>query len=136
MSSKDGVGQVIKAFVAVVALIALTGRFRVIKATLDDVFGLSRGTHGAVGPAQLTNRLITLHIVDEILDVDLHDWTPVRNRGTRCRQCTRSSHPTTLESNMSVSRRCGPDGLSGAWEPAAGEEVVRLHIDGLALQPP
>jgi len=38
MSSKDGVGQVIKTFVAVVALIALTGRFRVIKATLDDVF--------------------------------------------------------------------------------------------------
>src|SRR5262249_25255619 len=51
MASKDGVGQVIKAFGAVVALIALTGRFRVIKATPDDVFGLTRGTHNAVGPA-------------------------------------------------------------------------------------
>ena len=68
MPSKDGVGQVIKAFGAVVALIALTGRFRVITATLDDVFGLTRGTHATVGPAQFTNRLITLHIVDEMLN--------------------------------------------------------------------
>src|SRR6266446_4673771 len=81
MSSKDGVGQVIKAFVAVVALIALTGRFRVIKATLGDVFGLTRGTLHAIRPAQLTNRLITLHIIDKIRDVNLHGWTPVRDRG-------------------------------------------------------
>src|SRR2546428_13969026 len=86
MSSKDGVGQVIKAFGAVVAFIALTGRFRVIKATLDDVFGLTRGTHDAGGPAQLTNRLITLHIVDEIRDVELHGLTPVRDRGMGIRQ--------------------------------------------------
>src|SRR5262252_3549056 len=66
MSRKDGVGQVIKALGTVVALIALTGRFRVIKATPDDVFGLTRGTLNAVGPAQLTNRLITLHLVDKI----------------------------------------------------------------------
>src|SRR5215472_14773870 len=104
MASKDGVGQVIKAFGAVVALIALTGRFRVIKATLDDVFGLTRGTRNAVGPAQLTDRLITLDIVDETLDVDLHGWTPVRDRGMGWRQYTPSSHATTLESNMSA---CG-----------------------------
>src|SRR4029453_2162464 len=67
MSSKDGIGQVIKAFVAVVALIALTGRFPVIKTPLEDVCGLTRGTHAAVGTAQLTNRLITLDIIDEIL---------------------------------------------------------------------
>jgi hypothetical protein len=103
MSSKDGVGQVIKTFVAVVALLALTGRFRVIKATLDDVFGLTRGTRNAVGPAQLTNRLITLDIIDEILDVDLHGWTPVRARGMGCRQYTPSSNATTLESKKSVS---------------------------------
>src|SRR2546422_3459882 len=102
MSSKDGVGQVIKAFVAVVALIALTGRFRVITATLDGVFGLTRGTHAAVGPAQFTNRLITLHLVDEILDVDLHGGTPVRDRGMGCRQYTPASHATTLESKKSV----------------------------------
>ena len=102
MSSKDGVGQVIKAFGAVVALIALTGRFRVIKATLDDVFGLTRGTRDAIGPAQLTNRLITLHIIDETLDVDLHGWTPVRDRGLRGRQYTPPSNATTPESNKSV----------------------------------
>src|SRR5467141_1683178 len=102
MSSKDGVGQVIKACVTVVALRALTGRFRVINATLDDVFGLPRGTPDAVGPAQLTNRLRTLDIIDEILDVDLHGWTPVRARGMGCRQYTPSSHATTLESKKSA----------------------------------
>src|SRR5712691_8130234 len=102
MSCKNGVGQVIKACVTVGTRIALTGRLRVIKATLDDVFGLTRGTHDAVGPAQLTNRLITLDIIDEILDVDLHGWTPVRARGRGCRQYTPSSNATTLESKKSV----------------------------------
>ena len=105
MASKDGVGQVIKAFGAVVTRIALTGWFRIITATLDDVFGLTRGTRDAIGSAQLTNRLITLHLVDEILDVDLHGRTPVRDRGMGCRQYTSSSHATTLESNMSVVAR-------------------------------
>ena len=41
MSGKDGVGQIIKACVTVVTLIALTGGFRVIKAALDDLFGLA-----------------------------------------------------------------------------------------------
>ena len=72
MSSKNGVGQIIKAFVTVVTLIALTSRFCVIKATLADMFRLTRGALNAIGPAQLANGLITLHIVDEILDVDLH----------------------------------------------------------------
>src|SRR5262249_29377027 len=84
------------------------GRFRVITATLDGVFGLTRGTHDAVGPAQFTNRLITLHIVDEILDVDLHGWTPVRDRGMGCRQYTPSSHATTLESKKSVQHYMSP----------------------------
>src|SRR6266446_5665221 len=102
MSGKDGVSQIIKACVTVMTLIALTGRFRVITATLDDVFGLTRGTLDAIGPAQLTNSLITLHIIDEMLDVDLHGWTPVRDRGIGWRQYTPSSNATTLESNMSV----------------------------------
>jgi hypothetical protein len=53
-------------------LIALTGRFRIITATLDDLFRLTRGAHNAVGPAQLADGLITLHIIDEILNVNLH----------------------------------------------------------------
>jgi len=36
MAGKDGVGQIIKALITVVTLIALTSRFCVIKATLDD----------------------------------------------------------------------------------------------------
>jgi hypothetical protein len=51
MSRKDGVSQIIKALVTVVTLVALTGGFRVITATLDDVFGLTRGAGDAVWPA-------------------------------------------------------------------------------------
>ena len=81
MAGKDGVSQIIKTFVTVVALIALTVEFRVIKAALDDLFGFTRGAVHAVCPAQFTDGLITLRIIDEILDVDLHAWTPVRDRG-------------------------------------------------------
>src|SRR5215470_3449337 len=72
MSGKDGVGQIIKAFVTVVTLIALTGRLRVIKAALDDLVGLTRWAGDTIWPAQLTDGLITLDIIDEILDIDLH----------------------------------------------------------------
>src|SRR5215813_12938668 len=102
MSSKDGVGQVVKAFVTVVTLIALTGRFHVIKAVFDHLLRLTRGTLDAIRPAQLTNRPITLHIIDEIRDGNLHGWTPIRDRGMGWRQYTPSSHATPLESNMSV----------------------------------
>src|SRR5215813_9623340 len=105
MSRKQGVGQIIKASVTVVTRIALTGGFRVIKATLDDLYRLTRGARHAVGPAQLADRLITLHIIDEMLNVDLHGWTPVRDRGMRCRQFTPSAHATTLESNKSIGRK-------------------------------
>jgi hypothetical protein len=81
MSGKDGVSQIIKAFVTVVTLIALTVGFRVIKAALDDLFGFTRGAVHAVWPAQFADGLITLRIIDEILDVDLHGGTPVRDRG-------------------------------------------------------
>src|SRR2546428_9596716 len=101
MSGKDGVSQIIKAFVTVVTLVAVTGRLRVIKAALDDLFGLTRWAGDTIWPAQLTDGLITLSIIDEILDVDLHGWTPVRDRGMRCRQYTPSSNSTTPGSNKS-----------------------------------
>jgi len=63
---------------------------------------LTRGTPDAIGPAQLTNGLITLHVIDEILEINLHVWTPVRDGGIRYRQYTPSSNATTLESSMSV----------------------------------
>src|SRR5262245_10383429 len=102
MSGKNSVGQIIKARVTVVTLIALTGGFRVIKATLDDLLGLTRRTGNAVWPAQLADGLITLGIIDQILDIDRHSWTPIRARDIGYRQFTRSSNSTTLESNMSA----------------------------------
>lgn len=102
MSSKNGVSQIIKMFVAVVTLITLTGRFGIIKAALDHMRRLTKRTLDAIGPAQLANGLITLRIIDEILDVDLHAWTPVRDREMRWRQYTPSSNATTLESKKSV----------------------------------
>lgn len=104
MSGKNGVSQVIKTFVAVMALIALTIGFGVIKATLDDVFGFARGALYTVWPTQVADSLITLGIIDEILDVDWHAWTPVRDGGMGWRQYTPSSNSTTLESNKSVRR--------------------------------
>src|SRR5712691_8620735 len=100
MSSKNGVGQIIKALVTVVTLIALTGQCRVIKAALHDLLGLTRGTRDAVWPAQCAYGLITLHIIDQILNIDLQRWTPVRVWDMGCPQCTPSSNSTTLESNM------------------------------------
>jgi len=50
---------------------------------------------------QLTDRLITLNLIDQILDVDLHRWTPVRAWDMEGYQYTTSSHSTTLESNKS-----------------------------------
>jgi hypothetical protein len=85
-----------------VALIALTGRFGVIKAAFDHMWRLTRRTLDAIRPSQLTNGLITLHIIDKILDVDLHTGTPVRDGGIAWCQYTPSSNATTLESNMSV----------------------------------
>src|SRR5262249_9050032 len=127
---KDGVGQVIKAFVTVGTLIALTGRFRVIKAALDHLLRLTRGTLDAIRPAQLTNRPITLHIIDEIRDVDLHGWTPVRDRGIGWRQYTPSSHATTLESKKSDQRTgcefCAAQTLL-AWAKVEGNSYRRAQ---------
>jgi len=51
MSRKDGVGQIIKALVTVVTLVALTGGLRIIKAALDDLCGLARGAGDTIWPA-------------------------------------------------------------------------------------
>ena len=66
MSGKDGSGQILKACMTVVTLVALTGRFRVITAALDDLCGRARGACDAVWPAQCTDGLITLDIIDEV----------------------------------------------------------------------
>ena len=104
MARTDGVGQIIKASVTVVTLVALTGGFRVIKTTLDDLFGLTRGAGDTVRPASFAYGLITLNLIDQILDVDLHRWTPVRGWNMGSHQYTTSSNSTTLESNKSGQR--------------------------------
>ena len=68
MSRKNGVGQIIKAFVTVGTLIALTSGFRVIKTALDNLCGRTRWARNAVWPAQLAYGLIALNIIDQILD--------------------------------------------------------------------
>jgi hypothetical protein len=109
MARKNGVGQIIKAGIAVVALIALACRFRVIEAALDGLGGLTRWTRNAVWPAQLAYGLIVLHIINETLDIDLHHWAPVRGWELRCHQYRTSSHATTLESNKSVKSKLSLD---------------------------
>src|SRR5262249_19881179 len=120
MARKNGVGQIIKAGIAVVALIALTCRFRVINAALDDLGGLTRWTCNAVWPAQLADGLIALHIINETLDIDLHHWAPVRGWELRCHQYRTSSHSTTLESNKSVVGMCS---IPRPWNPIGASTV-------------
>src|SRR5262245_42660361 len=50
VSSKNRVGQIIKTLVTVVTFIALTSWFHVIKATLNNLFRLTRGTRDAIRP--------------------------------------------------------------------------------------
>ena len=120
MSGKDGVGQIIKAFGTVVTRVALTSGFCVITAALDDVCGLTRGAGDTVWPASCAYRLITLHLIDQILDVDLHRWTPVRGWKMGAHQSTTSSHSTTLESNKSDSLNANDKtGLFLPWVPWA-----------------
>jgi len=45
--------------------------------------------------------IYTMDIIDQMLDIDLQHWTPVRGWELRCHQYTTSSNSTTLESNKS-----------------------------------
>ena len=86
--------------------------FRVIKPTLDDLFGLTRGADDAVWPASFADGLITLHRIDQILDVDLHRWTPVRGWDMGWYQYTTSSHPrpwNPIRASLDTSARAAAD---------------------------
>ena len=91
-SRKNSVGQISKTFVTGGTLRALTCGFRVITAALDDLGGLTRWALDAVWPSQFTHRLITLNILDQILDVDLQRRTPVMGWEMGYRQFTTSSN--------------------------------------------
>src|SRR4029450_5147065 len=72
---------------------------------LDDVLRRTRWTGDAIWPTQLPHGLITLDVIDQVCDIDLHRWTPVRGRRMGWHQYIPSSHSTTLESNMSVEKK-------------------------------
>ena len=93
MSGKNSIRQIIKALVTIRTLITLTGGFGVVKATLHGLCGLTRWARDAVCPPQLTYGLITLHIIDQILDIDLQGRTPVMGEEMGCDEFTLSSHP-------------------------------------------
>ena len=103
MSRKNRVGQIIKAFVAVGTLIALACRFGVIKATLDNLRGLTSWAHDALWPTQLADGLITLPIIDQLRDIDLQGRTPVMGLEHGMAPVYPILTSTTLESNMSQS---------------------------------
>jgi hypothetical protein len=93
MSRQNGVSQIVKTGVTVGTCLALTCGFRIIKAALDDLCGLARWAHNAVWPSHLADGLITLHLIDQILDIDLQGRTPVRGRKMGCAELTTSSNP-------------------------------------------
>jgi hypothetical protein len=92
MSGKNGVRQIIKTCVTVGTRIALPGGFRVIKAALDDLLRLTRRALDAIWPAQLADGLITLHIINQMLNIDLQPWTPVMGWEMGCGELTPSSN--------------------------------------------
>jgi hypothetical protein len=102
LTRQEGVGQIIPAWGSGVTLRTLTSRFRVLKAALDDRVGFTRWALDAVWPAQCADGLIPLGRIDQILDMDLHGWTPVWDWDMGGHQCTPSLNSTTLESNKSV----------------------------------
>jgi hypothetical protein len=92
MSGKNGVRQIIKTCVTGGTRIALPGGFGVIKAALADLCRLTRRARDAIWPAQLADGLITLHIIGQMLAIDLQLWTPVMGWDVGWGELTPSSH--------------------------------------------
>ena len=60
------------------------------EAALDDLCALTRWARDAVWPVQLADGLIILNLIDQILDIDLHRWTPGMGREMGCDEFTTS----------------------------------------------
>src|SRR5215470_10037326 len=92
-SGKAGVRQLIKTRVTVGTRIALASRCCVITATFDARLGLPSWAHNAVWPR--TSRTIsrTLHLIDQLRDIDLHCGIPIMGGEMGTRQFTPCSHP-------------------------------------------
>src|SRR6056297_1535385 len=72
MSGKNGPGEIIKAFSALFAFMALFGRFPIIVTFFDCVYGITKRTLTYFWPTQLTNGFIALYIIYQGLDIYLH----------------------------------------------------------------
>ncbi|WP_459916516.1 hypothetical protein [Desulfocicer niacini] len=72
MSKKDGARKVIEAFSTIFTFIMLFGGFFIIKTFSDNPMGLTKRARSSFWPAQLSNRIITLVIINQIFYVYLH----------------------------------------------------------------
>jgi hypothetical protein len=72
MSGKNGPGEIIEAFSARFAFVALFGRFSIIVTFFDCVYGTTKRTLTYFWPTQLTNGFIALYIIYQGLDIYLH----------------------------------------------------------------
>jgi hypothetical protein len=72
---EDGVGEVVEALEASLALIALTVRLGVISSVLDGRGRGATGTSHAVRPPHIPDGLVALGVVEEVLDI-YHRETP------------------------------------------------------------
>lgn len=83
VAGEDGISEVIEALTAALALVALAMGFGIIPAVLDDRVAGASGAGHPIGPSHLPDRLITLDVVEEILDV--HDGSTPPGAGQRSR---------------------------------------------------
>ena len=93
MSRNHRVRQVINARVTVHTLLTLTSGFRVSKAALDNLLGLTSRELDPVRPGQRADGLLTRTIIDQLLDIARHRWTPGMRWDLGGRQSTTSLHP-------------------------------------------
>jgi hypothetical protein len=123
VTGKNRVGYIIKACIAVLTRRALTGGLRIITTALDDLCGCTSGARDALWPASYVDGLLTLHILDEMLDVDVHSWTPVKGRHMISHPVSTILTSTTLASHTSAPRyptpslsmpKCGPPYTRGS----------------------
>ena len=70
MAGKDRPGQVVEVFPTGLAVVATSLRLGRIVTLFRDPRGVAMRTSYALRPAQLADRLKTLQVVDEVLNVD------------------------------------------------------------------
>jgi hypothetical protein len=80
VAGKNGAGQVIEAFQAIFAFIALLGRLFIVETSFNDVLGITKRTLSSFGPPQLAYGFITLNIIYQGGYVYLHKLKSFSNR--------------------------------------------------------